>query len=419
EGVAFASATRWGKVVKIIQALDNAGDIVGWAAKVGRRLPVPRKILDRIREATRRGAPDAAIPPTGHATDATVGSDARSRSDTPETVTPEGDGCFVAGSTVVTTSGLRAIENLRIGMRVLASDPETRTQAVHAITRTFVHEVPALLDLAIGGTTITCSPAHPFWVVGRGWTSAGSLYSGDKLVSQGGDELPLDAITRRSGAFTVYNITVESLSTYHVSESRVLVHNKPAHLDEEAAFRSRKDGIYETVQELGERLEKIRSHATTDAQKAALKRFENDIRTLEQQANGATYPSRLTDDDSNFDSFDRIETLETRALKRMEALEKELTPKRKIPADRPARDHETILADGTGSFTRTGKTFQGRQIYRDEGGRLYYVDNLHEGAASEIEVFSSTGKHVGTMSVDGVFNPDGKVDGRYLNKDLL
>ncbi len=55
EGVAFAAMSRWGKVVKIIQTLDNAGDIVAWASKAGRGLNLPRKILDRIRDA-RKGA---------------------------------------------------------------------------------------------------------------------------------------------------------------------------------------------------------------------------------------------------------------------------------------------------------------------------------------------------------------------------
>jgi hypothetical protein len=62
EGVAFASLRRWGKVVKVIQTLDGAGDIVGWAGTVGRRLPVPRKILDKIRDATRGGDVAADVP---------------------------------------------------------------------------------------------------------------------------------------------------------------------------------------------------------------------------------------------------------------------------------------------------------------------------------------------------------------------
>ncbi len=77
EGVAFASMSRWGKVVAIIQKLDNAGDIVSWASKAGRGLDVPRRVLDRLRDA-RKGhtvrletpgsgphAPDGSAAPAG------------------------------------------------------------------------------------------------------------------------------------------------------------------------------------------------------------------------------------------------------------------------------------------------------------------------------------------------------------------
>ncbi len=48
EGVAFASLSRWGKVAAIIQKADAAGDILGWAAAAGRRVPLPRKLIDKI-----------------------------------------------------------------------------------------------------------------------------------------------------------------------------------------------------------------------------------------------------------------------------------------------------------------------------------------------------------------------------------
>jgi hypothetical protein len=70
-------------------------------------------------------------------------------------------------------------------------------------------------------------------------------------------------------------------------------------------------------------------------------------------------------------------------------------------------------------YTRTGKNYHGRSIYRGEDGKLYYVDNLHKGAASEIEVFSPQGDHLGTMSPDGKLKPDSAVKGRYLPKDKL
>lgn len=68
EGVAFASLSRWGKVAAVIQKLDAAGDIVGWAGAAAARIKLPRKLMDRLRDA-RRGAtvrvdaPHASGPP--------------------------------------------------------------------------------------------------------------------------------------------------------------------------------------------------------------------------------------------------------------------------------------------------------------------------------------------------------------------
>ncbi len=51
EGVAFAALSRWGKVVRVIQGLDAAGDILAWAGAAGRGLSLPRKLVERARDA--------------------------------------------------------------------------------------------------------------------------------------------------------------------------------------------------------------------------------------------------------------------------------------------------------------------------------------------------------------------------------
>ena len=84
------------------------------------------------------------------------------------------------------------------------------------------------------------------------------------------------------------------------------------------------------------------------------------------------------------------------------------------PMSRPARDDETILRD-TRLFTTTGKTFQGRQIYRDGQSRYYYVDNFHLGTDSEIEYFNPQGRHLGTLHADGQ-HKDPPISGRTLDE---
>lgn len=418
ESAALQASGKWGAIVRALRTLDAVGDITQWG-QLMQRSPSAARIVRRIRnEGTR--LPDTpsdgpSVPPGDGAAGVERDKSSIKKDDT--TV----DGCFVAGTMVLTPGGLQAIEDIAIGMRVLATDVCGNAHQVSAVLRTFVHTVPVVLDIALGNATITCSPAHPFWIPGKGWMPAGELRVGERVSSRHSVELSIESIASRVGSFVVYNISVDALQTYHVSERGVLVHNKPARLDLEADFRVRRDSIYESITEIRTRIEKLRVHANTKEKADALEKLGYEVKELERQTNAARHVPPFAGDDPavRYDPLVHVEQAETRALQNIERLERELTPKRPIPESRPPRDEETVLADGSRDFTRTGRTYQGRQIYRDADGRYYYVDNLHRGAASEIEVFSDTGAHLGTMSPEGIFNPAGKVAGRYLPKGLL
>lgn len=137
------------------------------------------------------------------------------------------DACFVAGTKVLTTQGAKPIESLVIGDEVYAHDPVSGERASHRICQTFIRTVPIVLNIQIGETTITCSPEHPFWVPDIGWQKAGKLEPGDSLLTTANQVVRVDSIKRREGSFTVFNITVEVLNTYFVSNLGILVHNKP------------------------------------------------------------------------------------------------------------------------------------------------------------------------------------------------
>ena len=65
---------------------------------------------------------------------------------------------------VLTTEGLRPIEQLVVGEIVLAGDPVTGARAPRRISRTYVRRVPAVLDVTLGEAVLTCTPGHPFWI---------------------------------------------------------------------------------------------------------------------------------------------------------------------------------------------------------------------------------------------------------------
>ena len=68
----------------------------------------------------------------------------------------------------------------------------------------------------------------------------------------------------------------------------------------------------------------------------------------------------------------------------------------------PPKDQQTILID-TQRFQKTQNLYDGRSIYREIlSGRYWYVDNLHFGQKSHIEVFDPIGKyHVGEATLKG------------------
>ena len=92
-----------------------------------------------------------------------------------ETCTGEGcpvGNCFAAGTLVDTEEGLRPIDTLHVGDRVLSRNPTTGAMAYKPVLRTIVTEHRALTQIALtsraGDEEIRVTPNHPFFVRGRG-----------------------------------------------------------------------------------------------------------------------------------------------------------------------------------------------------------------------------------------------------------
>lgn len=140
------------------------------------------------------------------------------------------DACFIAGTKVLTSQGAKSIEALSIKDEVYAYDPISGQSGNHSINQTLKRTVSVVFNIQVGDTTITCSPEHPFWVSDTGWRKAGKLKPGDCLLTRANQIVLIDSIERREGSFMVYNITVDVLHTYFVSDLGILVHNKPMRL---------------------------------------------------------------------------------------------------------------------------------------------------------------------------------------------
>jgi hypothetical protein len=87
-----------------------------------------------------------------------------------------------------------------------------------------------IVILEASGETIRTTREHPFWVADKGWVKAGDLRPGSCLWNKEGERLGIDGIRNESWESEVYNLQVAGYSTYYVSASEVLVHNKAMRL---------------------------------------------------------------------------------------------------------------------------------------------------------------------------------------------
>ncbi|MEI6331352.1 MAG: polymorphic toxin-type HINT domain-containing protein [Pseudanabaena sp. ELA645] len=134
--------------------------------------------------------------------------------------------CFVAGTEILTTEGIKNIEDIKVGDWVIADDPNTVGEIeAKQVLDAFVRHTNKLVDLYIDGELISTTEEHPFWTPDRGWVEAKDLHVGSLLQTEDGRIIDVDSVDKREGDFTVYNFKVEGFHTYFVSDLGILVHN--------------------------------------------------------------------------------------------------------------------------------------------------------------------------------------------------
>jgi hypothetical protein len=104
---------------------------------------------------------------------------------------------------------------------------ELEASGYRRVIGTVKHIANTVIDITVGGETLTATPDHPFWVVNRNdWVRTGDLRPGDLFATAEGQTLTIESVSPpRKGEFTVYNLEVEGLHTYHAGKHAVLVHN--------------------------------------------------------------------------------------------------------------------------------------------------------------------------------------------------
>ncbi|MFE1963117.1 polymorphic toxin-type HINT domain-containing protein [Streptomyces sp. NPDC059479] len=155
----------------------------------------------------------------------------------------------------------KPIKDIRIGDKVLATDPETGESGPRAVTALIEGTGDkSLVDITIDSAgkpgTIATTDGHPFWVPdSRQWIEARKLRAGQWLRTSSGVWSQITAVSHHSEKSTVNNLTVDDLHTYYVGagNTSVLVHNFGESVDH-IVLGSRYHGLGDLTERLGETL---------------------------------------------------------------------------------------------------------------------------------------------------------------------
>jgi hypothetical protein len=138
-------------------------------------------------------------------------------------VGPMHHSCFAAGTLVQTLGGLRNIESIVPGDRVLAQDTSSGALSYRPVLATHVNGPAGTFRIKIDRETVVATGIHRFWTAGRGWTMARDLKAGDPLRMIDGI-VTIQSI-EPGPTEKVYNLTVAENRDFLVGTAGLLVHD--------------------------------------------------------------------------------------------------------------------------------------------------------------------------------------------------
>jgi len=134
---------------------------------------------------------------------------------------------FSAGTLVHTEEGLKPIEEIKIGEKVLSMDENTGKTSYQLVTDLIQGERQyRLIEITLdSGKSIEATADHPFYIKGKGWNPASSLKVGQVLELHDGTVVVVKEVDTSIRRDLVYNLTVANTHNYFVGLDGVLVHN--------------------------------------------------------------------------------------------------------------------------------------------------------------------------------------------------
>jgi len=141
------------------------------------------------------------------------------------------NGCFAAGTPILTITGLKAIEELEVGELVASKDEITGDIDWRPVVNVFIFNGRPIYELIVENAdgiqeTVVVTDDHPYRIVGRGWVKSIDLLPGMIALDYDGREIEIISLVDLEVRKTTYNIEVEEFHTFFVGELRTWVHNQ-------------------------------------------------------------------------------------------------------------------------------------------------------------------------------------------------
>ena len=138
-----------------------------------------------------------------------------------------GNGCFVAGTLVHTEEGIKKIEDIKVGDRVLSFNEKITETSYKEVVDTIERSTYEICTIKHSNGKIQSTTGHLFMVEGKWWTSAIEIKEGDKLVLSNGEVTDVLDVSVKEGSYPIktYNLSVDEHHTFFVSSDGILTHN--------------------------------------------------------------------------------------------------------------------------------------------------------------------------------------------------
>ena len=138
-----------------------------------------------------------------------------------------GNGCFVAGTLVHTEEGIKKIEDIKIGDRVLSFNEETSRTSYKEVIDTIERSTYEICTIEHSNGKIQSTTGHLFMVEGKWWISAIEIEVGDKLVLSNGEVTDVLDVSAEEVSYPIktYNLSIDEDHTFFVDSQGVLTHN--------------------------------------------------------------------------------------------------------------------------------------------------------------------------------------------------